>query len=329
MTTSSPCRTPSASSASRCSADCGIQPSSAATTSSTAGTGPDPGEHVGHEPLVPGHVDERDRRRRTAASVQANPRSMVMPAAPLLGPAVGLHPGQRPDQRRLAVVDVPGGGDDVHGQTRTAADAALQRSSSARRARAGRAGSGRARRGRAPAGSPARSAAAKPRAARPPRSAARRRARRRRRPRPRCRPPRRRRRPAQQRRQPRRPGRAAPPGRRARRRAHRRRRARAGSPPARPASACPPAAPGPAGAGAAARPASGPARRAAARPAGRRAACRRDAVTSAAPAAQRGGGVRLVGQQRVRREQPGADVDDDRHAEPGQLVDPDRAGEAA
>ena len=76
----------------------------------------DPGQHGGHEPLVPRHVDERDRcRRRTGQrSVQANPRSMVMPAAALLGPAVRLHPGQRPDQRRLAVVDVPGGGDDVH-----------------------------------------------------------------------------------------------------------------------------------------------------------------------------------------------------------------------
>ena len=35
-------------------------------------------------------------------------------AAALLGPPVGLHPGQRAHQRRLAVVDVPRGRDDVH-----------------------------------------------------------------------------------------------------------------------------------------------------------------------------------------------------------------------
>ena len=44
---------------------------------------------------------------------------------------------------------------------------------------------------------------------------------------------------------------------------------------------------------------------------------------------ERGGGVGLVGQQRVRREQPRPDVGDDGHAEAGQLVDPAGAGEAA
>ena len=44
---------------------------------------------------------------------------------------------------------------------------------------------------------------------------------------------------------------------------------------------------------------------------------------------ERGGGVGLVGQQRVRREQPGADVGDDGHAEARQLVDAAGAGEAA
>ena len=46
--------------------------------------------------------------------VQAKPRSMRHAAPALLRPPVRLHPGQRPHQRRLAVVDVPGGGDDVH-----------------------------------------------------------------------------------------------------------------------------------------------------------------------------------------------------------------------
>ena len=42
VTASRPCRMPRASITARCSADCGIQPSSAATTNSTAGTGPTP-----------------------------------------------------------------------------------------------------------------------------------------------------------------------------------------------------------------------------------------------------------------------------------------------
>ena len=75
-------------------------------------------------------------------------------------PAVGLHPGQRPDQRRLAVVDVPGGGDDVHlirsrwrrGRPRSATDHVVGR---------GRSG-GPAGSGRAPAGRPRRVAGAEP-----------------------------------------------------------------------------------------------------------------------------------------------------------------------
>ena len=63
-----------------------------------------------HEPLVPGDVDERDRRP-DGSVVQAKPRSMVMPRRRSSGPAVGFHPGQGADQRRLAVVDVAGGGD--------------------------------------------------------------------------------------------------------------------------------------------------------------------------------------------------------------------------
>ena len=38
-------------------------------------------------------------------------------SAPLLGPAVGFHPGEGADQRRLAVVDVTRRGDDVHTAT--------------------------------------------------------------------------------------------------------------------------------------------------------------------------------------------------------------------
>ena len=47
VTASRPCLMPTASTAARCSADCGIQPPSAATTNSTAGTGPRPASMFG------------------------------------------------------------------------------------------------------------------------------------------------------------------------------------------------------------------------------------------------------------------------------------------
>ena len=47
VTASRPCLMPTASMAARCSADCGIQPPSAATTNSTAGTGPTPASMFG------------------------------------------------------------------------------------------------------------------------------------------------------------------------------------------------------------------------------------------------------------------------------------------
>ena len=80
---------------------------------------PDAGEHRGDEPLVARDVDERDlarpRQRRPG-----EPEVDRHAAAALLGPPVGLHPGERPDQRRLAVVDVPGRGDDLHASTAAA-----------------------------------------------------------------------------------------------------------------------------------------------------------------------------------------------------------------
>jgi hypothetical protein len=73
----------------------------------------DPGEHVPDEPLVAGHVDDREpaargQRRPGEAEVDGQP------AAALLLPPVGLHAGQRADQRGLAVVHVAGRRDDVH-----------------------------------------------------------------------------------------------------------------------------------------------------------------------------------------------------------------------
>ena len=233
----------------------------------------DAGEHRGDEPFVPRDVDERDLRARGQRR-PGEPEVDRHAAAALLGPPVGLHPGERPDQRRLAVVDVPGRGYDLHALR---SHGGGQRVVGVRRAaRAGRAGSGPGRAGPAP---PARRRAARPRTARAGRRAALGSAT------PGAPPP---------------PTVASEPTASAstpwRRRASasrvgagvqrggRRRRGpagrvwpgRAGWPPSRRASACRRAAPGPAGAGAGGRPARRPrrGRRAAARPAGRRGACR-------------------------------------------------------
>src|SRR5699024_2775379 len=75
------------------------------------GGGAESGEHVREELLVPGHVDEGE----FAARGQARPREAEVDgqsALPLLGPAVGFHPGQGADQGRLPVIDMSGGGDD-------------------------------------------------------------------------------------------------------------------------------------------------------------------------------------------------------------------------
>jgi hypothetical protein len=97
----------------RCSSDCGFQPSVAATTNTHADTPPTPGEHVAQELHVAGHVDEAEfgtgrQRRVRETEVDGEPASLL-----LLEP-VGIGAGEREHQRRLAVVDVAGGGDDGH-----------------------------------------------------------------------------------------------------------------------------------------------------------------------------------------------------------------------
>ena len=78
-------------------------------------------EHVADQPVVARDVDEVElgavgERQVGVADVDRHP------APPLLGQPVGVDPGQRPEQRRLAVVDVPGGPDDDghRGQRRAA-----------------------------------------------------------------------------------------------------------------------------------------------------------------------------------------------------------------
>ena len=135
---------------------------------------PDAGEHVPDEAFVAGHVDEPDlaaARERHPGVAQIDREA----AALLLRPPVGVDAGEPRDQRRLAVVDVAGGGDDTElGRTRSV----LVRGRRPR-ARTGARGRGRgtsvgrdraqveqhgvvARRGRRPTACPTRSRAAKP-----------------------------------------------------------------------------------------------------------------------------------------------------------------------
>ena len=69
-----------------------------------------PRDHRPDEPLVAGDVDQRERppvgqRERRVAEVDRDP------ARVLLREAVGVLAGERPDEGRLAVVDVPSGTD--------------------------------------------------------------------------------------------------------------------------------------------------------------------------------------------------------------------------
>ena len=285
---------------------------------------PDPGEHVADEPLVAGHVDEARRCVPSARSVQAKPRSMVRPRRR----SSAQRSGSMPVSARTRV--------DLPWSTCPAVATTCCISRSGLRARC---------RGRAPlparpsptsssrcGGTHRRSSSSRPCSTRPttgrPAGAQRRGERRRARRRPsraagrralrRRRPPRR----------PRTTSAATPAscrrrGERAARRARRSSRvgvqrvagrrvgADAASPPGRRASACRPAAHGPAGwrrsrstrsAAPSSRPACGPP-----------SSLSPLAVTRSAPSAQRGRRVGLVRQRRVRREQAGADVDDEGH----------------
>ncbi len=97
----------------RCSSDCGFHPSVAATTNRQASTAPTPGQHVADEADVAGHVHERQlppRRQRRPGEAEVDGETPGL----FLGEAVRVDAGEGEDQRRLAVIDVAGGGDDVH-----------------------------------------------------------------------------------------------------------------------------------------------------------------------------------------------------------------------
>ena len=74
VTATTPCLTPKASRAARCSAACGIHGSSAATTNSTAGTGPTPASMVDTNRSWPGtstNATSPDRRAASSSSSRA------------------------------------------------------------------------------------------------------------------------------------------------------------------------------------------------------------------------------------------------------------------
>nr|WP_240787078.1 hypothetical protein [Ramlibacter rhizophilus] len=71
----------------------------------------DAGDHVAHESLMAGHVDESDQRspgRRTVGETQVDRD----PAGLFLRQPVGVDAGQGAHQQRLAMVDMAGSGDD-------------------------------------------------------------------------------------------------------------------------------------------------------------------------------------------------------------------------
>ena len=85
-----------------------------------------PDEHVPDELVVARDVDEVELRAVREGHVGI-PHVDRHPPPALLGKAVGIDPGERAEQRRLAVIDVPRGpDDDGHGQPRALRTAAAR-----------------------------------------------------------------------------------------------------------------------------------------------------------------------------------------------------------
>ena len=104
-------RSPSASSSSRCSSVWARGPSSAATTSIAASISPAPTSMLPTSRSWPGTSTKSSSTPSSSAQVGVADVDRH-PPPPLLGQPVGVDPGQRPEQRRLAVVDVAGRPDD-------------------------------------------------------------------------------------------------------------------------------------------------------------------------------------------------------------------------
>ena len=139
VTTKMPRRTPSRWRMSRCSSVCGITPSSAATVNSTRSMPWAPASMLRMKRSWPG--TSTTPTRSPSGRVEPGEAQVDRDAARLLlVQPIGVLTGERPDERRLAVVDVPGGTDDQWHATSSRARPAACR---ARTRRAGRAGSAR------------------------------------------------------------------------------------------------------------------------------------------------------------------------------------------
>jgi len=71
----------------------------------------DAGEHVFHKPLVAWYVNEADKQAVT--KIEVSESQVDGDSAPLfLFQTIGIGPGQRPNQRRFAVIDMARRSDD-------------------------------------------------------------------------------------------------------------------------------------------------------------------------------------------------------------------------
>ena len=104
--------TPTSSRIRRCSSLCGFHPSVAATTNRQASTPPTPASMLRRNRTWPGTSTKLTASPSSTA--WAKPRSIVRPRRCSSAKRSGSVPGEGQHERRLAVVDVAGGGDHPH-----------------------------------------------------------------------------------------------------------------------------------------------------------------------------------------------------------------------
>ena len=162
-----PVSTPSERSTARCSRVCGIGAVVGGDDQQEDVDAAGAGDHRPHQLLVPRHVDQAEA---AGAEVERGEAELDRDPPPaLLGQPVGLAPGQRAHQGRLAVIDVAGGADrerhPAHSGERLPHRPGRLLAPRRRSSSAGRARPGRGRSGRSPAalgGAAARAAARRP-----------------------------------------------------------------------------------------------------------------------------------------------------------------------
>ena len=70
------------------------------------------GDHRVDEALVPRHIDERELELTLGVGKRREPEHQRDAATLLFGQAVAVHAGECPDERGLAVIDMPGSPED-------------------------------------------------------------------------------------------------------------------------------------------------------------------------------------------------------------------------